>query len=148
MLLLLLLPDTLMSSVRFELLFSFFYLSYHLTTFASLSRGVHFILLLLLSSLGLKDDVSFVRTAQTTGFCWLTHIKNITPNYPEDVLQMFDKVNMTITRAGWAVAVLATVGRWAYIHTRRPIKLYRTGGEKKGKKPDDDDGGCGGRTRS
>ena len=26
------------------------------------------------------------------------HIKNITPNYPEDVLQMFDKVNMTITR--------------------------------------------------
>ena len=26
------------------------------------------------------------------------HIKNISPNYPRDVLQMFDKRNMTITR--------------------------------------------------
>ena len=25
------------------------------------------------------------------------HIKNISPNYPRDVLQMFDKRNMTIT---------------------------------------------------
>ena len=29
------------------------------------------------------------------------HIKNISPNYPRDVIQMFDKPNMTITlRAG------------------------------------------------
>ena len=30
------------------------------------------------------------------------HIKNISPNYPRDVLQMFDKRNMTITRSSAA----------------------------------------------
>jgi hypothetical protein len=35
------------------------------------------------------------------------HIKNISPNYPRDVLQMFDKRNMTITRAGLRPALAA-----------------------------------------
>lgn len=67
---------------------------------------------------------------QTTGFCWLPHIKNITPNYPEDVLQMFDKVNMTITRAGWlglawrrlrhcAVGQQTQARRWPPLRRRR-----------------------------
>ena len=40
------------------------------------------------------------------------HIKNISPNYPRDVLQMFDKRNMTITRSSAAARPVAPAGQW------------------------------------
>ena len=39
-----------------------------------------------------------IRVTGNTDVFVAPHIKNISPNYPRDVLQMFDKRNMTITR--------------------------------------------------
>ena len=58
------------------------------------------------------------------------HIKNISPNYPRDVIQMFDKPNMTITlRAGGKMrsGPEPEYSRWFY--TTRP-RLQTTAGDQ------------------
>ena len=47
-----------------------------------------------------------IRVTGNTDVFVAPHIKNISPNYPRDVLQMFDKRNMTITRGGRGLAAL------------------------------------------